>query len=147
MFLKFWKNKWDNALRILEASNGGPLPNTYLLELMATILDEYSQKEIALPLRTNNLQSNQEYFAQLENNLTLQGSVLNQNQCRKVILPKTYEILTLARWRKFLLQEAISECENPSVPDWREHIIAQLPAKIQTQILKQEMNFKSVNSG
>jgi len=60
---------------------------------------------------------------------------------RPKVPPKTDEILTLARWRKLNvhLQEAISEFETPSGPDLREHIIAQLPPKFQTKILKQEM--------
>jgi len=141
---EIWKKKWDKAIRMLEASNGGPLPNTYLLELMATKLDEASQMEIAVRLRTTPQLPYLEYFAELEKSFSLKGSIFNRNQWRKITLPRTEEALTLTKWRKFkaYLEESLSECEPPSEADLREHIVAQLPSKIQTKILKQEMEVR-----
>jgi len=125
---------------MLEASNGGPIPNTFLLELMATKLGEASQIEITVRLRTTLQQPFLEYFAELEKNVSLKGSIFNRNQWRKT-LPRTEEALTLIEWRTFkaCLEESLSECDPPSQADLREHIVAQLPAKIQTKIPKQEM--------
>jgi len=87
---------------------------------MVPNLDEASQIEIAVRLRSNPSLSYVEYFAELGRNLTLKGSLFNRNLWRKVVLPTAVDTLTIAKWRKCkgFLDEAISEGEAVSKRDW-----------------------------
>lgn len=50
----------------------------------------------------------------------------------------------MTRWRKFkaYLEESLSEWDPRSEADLSEHIVAQLPPKIQTNIVKQDMDVR-----
>lgn len=93
---EMWKKKGDKAIRMLEASHRGPLPNTNLFELMAAKMDQASQMEIAVRLRTslNYLPylPYLKYFVELEKCFFLKDSILNRDQWRKITLPRTDEV-------------------------------------------------------